>query len=42
MGIHEYLRNGGKLEVAKQISTHKVPASIGSTASRKDQVSLVE
>ena len=41
-GITEYLRNGGKLEVAQQMANHGSARTTGLYDQRKDQVSLDE
>ena len=41
-GITEYLRNGGKLEVAQQIANHESARTTGLYDRRNDQVSLDE
>jgi integrase len=41
-GITEYLRNGGKLEVAQQMANHESTRNTGLYDRRKDQVSLDE
>ena len=41
-GITEYLRYGGKLEVAQQIANHKSACTTGLYDQRQDQVSLNE
>ena len=41
-GITEYLRNGGKLEVAKQMANHESVKTTGLYDRRQDQVSLDE
>ncbi len=41
-GITEYLRNGGKLEVAKQMAAHESARTTGLYDRRNDQVSLYE
>lgn len=41
-GITEYLRNGGKLEVARQMANHESARTTGLYGRRQDQVSLDE
>jgi len=41
-GITEYLRNGGKLEVARQMANHESVRTTGLYDRRNDQVSLDE
>ena len=41
-GITEYLRNGGKLEVAQQMAAHESARTTGLYDRRNDQVSLDE
>jgi integrase len=41
-GITEYLRNGGKLEVAQQMGAHESARTTGLYDRRNDQVSLDE
>ena len=41
-GITEYLRNGGKLEVAQQMANHERARTTGLYDRRKNQVSLDE
>lgn len=41
-GITEYLRNGGKLEVAQQMANHESARTTGLYDRRQDQVSLDE
>jgi integrase/recombinase XerD len=41
-GITEYLRNGGKLEIAQQMANHESPRTTGLYDRRDDQVSLDE
>jgi hypothetical protein len=41
-GITEYLRNGGKLEVAQQMANHESAWTTGRYDRRNDQVSLDE
>jgi integrase len=41
-GITEYLRNGGKLEVAQQMANHESARTTGLCDRRNDQVSLDE
>jgi integrase len=41
-GITEYLRNGGKLEVAQQMANHESARTTGLYDRRSDQVSLDE
>ena len=41
-GITEYLRNGGKLEVAQQMANHESARTTGLYDRRNDQVSLDE
>ncbi len=41
-GITEYLRNGGKLEVAQQMANHESTRTTGLYDRRNDQVSLDE
>jgi site-specific recombinase XerD len=41
-GITEYLRNGGKLEIAQQMANHESPRTTGLYDRRNDQVSLSE
>ena len=41
-GITEYLRNGGKLEVAQQMANHESSRTTGLYDRRSDQVSLDE
>jgi len=41
-GITEYLRNGGKLEVAQQMANHESARTTGLYDRRDDQVSLDE
>ncbi|MEO7464033.1 MAG: hypothetical protein ABIV42_00990 [Nitrosospira sp.] len=41
-GGTEYLRNGGKLEVAQQMAAHESARTTGLYARRNDQVSLDE
>ena len=41
-GITEYLRNGGKLEIAQQIANHESACTTGLYDRRNDQVSLDE
>ena len=41
-GITEYLRNGGKLEVAQQMANHESACTTGLYDQRNDQVSLDE
>ena len=41
-GITEYLRNGGKLEVAQQMANHESSRTTGLYDRRNDQVSLDE
>src|SRR5665811_138246 len=40
-GITEYLRNGGKLEIAQQMANHESARTTGLYDRRNDQVSLV-
>ena len=39
-GITEYLRNGGKLEIARQMANHEPARTTGLYDCRHDQVSL--
>jgi len=41
-GITEYLRNGGKLEIAQQMANHESSRTTGLYDRRQDQVSLDE
>jgi len=41
-GITEYLRNGGKLEIAQQMANHESARTTGLYDIRNDQVSLDE
>jgi integrase len=41
-GITEYLRNGGKLEIAQQMANHESARTTGLYDRRNDQVSLDE
>ena len=41
-GITEYLRNGGKLEVAQQMANHESARTTGLYDRRNDQISLDE
>jgi integrase len=41
-GITEYLRNGGKLEIAQQMANHESARTTGLYDRRHDQVSLDE
>jgi integrase len=41
-GITEYLRNGGRLEVAQQMANHESTRTTGLYDRRNDQVSLDE
>jgi integrase len=41
-GITEYLRNGGKLEVAQQMTNHESARTTGLYDRRNDQISLDE
>ena len=41
-GINEYLRNGGKLEVAQQMANHESPRTTGLYDRRNDQLTLDE
>ncbi len=41
-GITEYLRNGGKLEVAQQMANHESARTTGLYDRRNDQVSIDE
>jgi len=41
-GITEYLRNGGKLEVAQQMANHESSRTTGLYDRRNDQISLDE
>lgn len=41
-GITEYLRNGGKLEIAQQMANHESARTTGLYVRRNDQVSLDE
>jgi len=41
-GITEYLRNGGKLEIAQQMANHESSRTTGLYDRRDDQVSLDE
>ena len=41
-GITEYLRNGGKLEIAQQMADHESARTIGLYDRRQGQVSLDE
>lgn len=41
-GITEYLRNGGKLEIAQQMANHESARTTGLYDRRQDQVSLNE
>lgn len=41
-GITEYLRNGGKLEIAQQMANHESARTTGLYARRDDQISLDE
>ncbi|SEK55530.1 tyrosine-type recombinase/integrase [Nitrosovibrio tenuis] len=41
-GITEYLRNGGKLEIAQQMAAHESVRTTGLYDRRNDQVSLDE
>ena len=41
-GITEYLKNGGKLEVAQQMANHESARTTGLYDRRADQVSLDE
>src|SRR6202163_2634739 len=41
-GITEYLRNGGKLEIAQQMANHESARTTGLYDRRDDQVSLDE
>ncbi len=41
-GIAEYLRNGGKLEVAQQMANHESARTTGLYDRRDDQISLDE
>ena len=41
-GITEYLRNGGKVEVAQQMANHECARTTGLYDRRNDQVSLDE
>ena len=41
-GITEYLRNGGKLEIAQQMAAHESARTTGLYDRRNDQVSLDE
>ena len=41
-GITEYLRNGGKLEIAQQMAAHESAHTTGLYDRRNDQVSLDE
>lgn len=41
-GITEYLRNGGRLEVAQQMANHESSRTTGLYDRRNDQVSLDE
>ena len=41
-GITEYLRNGGKLEIAQQMANHESSRTTGLYDRRNDQVSLDE
>ena len=41
-GITEYLRNGGKLEIAQQMAKHESARTTGLYDRRNDQVSLDE
>ena len=41
-GITEYLKNGGKLEVAQQMANHGSSRTTGAYDRRNDQVSLDE
>ena len=41
-GITEYLRNGGRLEVAQQMANHESARITGLYDGRNDQVSLDE
>ncbi|MDR4469788.1 MAG: tyrosine-type recombinase/integrase, partial [Nitrospira sp.] len=41
-GITEYLRNGGKLEIAQQMANHESARTTGLYDRRTDQVSLDE
>ena len=42
VGITEYLRNGGKLEIAQQMANHESSRTTGLYDRRQDQVSLDE
>lgn len=42
MGITEYLRNGGKLEVDQQMANHESARTTGLCDRHNDQVSLDE
>jgi hypothetical protein len=41
-GIREYLRNGGKLEIAQQTAAHESARTTGLYDRRDDEVSLDE
>jgi integrase len=41
-GITEYLRNGGKLEIAQQMANHESARTTGLYDRRNDQISLDE
>ena len=41
-GITEYLRNGGKLEIAQRMANHESARTTGLYGRRSDQVSLDE
>ena len=41
-GITEYLRNGGKLEIAQQMANHELAKTTGLYDRRTDQVNLDE
>ena len=41
-GVTEYLRNGGKLEIAQQMANHESARTTGLFDRRQDQVSLDE
>jgi integrase len=41
-GITEYLRNGGKLEIAQQMANHESARTTGLYDRRDDQLTLVE
>ena len=41
-GITEYLRNGGKLEIAQQMANHESARTTGLYDRRRDQINLDE